>query len=76
MEMFPINQAKAKLSRLVRDANAGQTVIITNGSTPVARLVPYHKSSKRLLGRERDKIAISGDFDDALPDELLRGFQQ
>jgi len=76
MEMFPINQAKAKLSRLVRDANTGQTVIITNGSTPVARLVPYHKSSKRLLGCERDKIVIASDFDDPLPEEMLLGFQQ
>jgi prevent-host-death family protein len=76
MELYPINQAKAKLSRLIRDANAGQTVIITNGSTPVARLVPYHKLAKRRLGCERDKIKISEDFDDPLPEELLRDFQQ
>jgi len=34
---------KAQLSRYVREARAGQEVIVLDRMTPVAKLVPYHE---------------------------------
>jgi prevent-host-death family protein len=36
---YTVHQAKTNLSKLLKEAEAGQEVIITRGKTPVAKLV-------------------------------------
>ncbi len=38
-ETVPLNEAKTRLSELVRRVEAGEEIVIRHGATPVARLV-------------------------------------
>lgn len=72
-----IYEAKTRLSELVEQAHAGQTVIIAKGGTPMAKLVPLHEEPKRkiVFGLMKDEIWIAPDFDAPLPDDLLDLFE-
>lgn len=77
MTKVNIHEAKTHLSRLLKRVIAGEEVIIAKNGQPVAKLVPFRKPGKeRQLGTERGKIRISPDFDDPLPDEILRAFYE
>lgn len=72
-----VHEAKTHLSRLLKRVMAGEEIVIANNGEPVAKLVPFRKPRrKRILGTERGKIWISPDFDDPLPDEILRAFYE
>lgn len=74
----PVNiyEAKTQLSRLVDRAAAGEEIIIARAGRPMARLVPLQPHPPlRVPGRWKGKIRIAPDFDDPLPDELLRAFE-
>ena len=72
-----IYEAKTRLSELVEQAHAGQTVIIAKGGTPMAKLVPLHDGPKRKIvyGLMKGEIDIADDFDAPLPDDLLDLFE-
>ena len=72
-----IYEAKTRLSELVDQAHAGQTVIIAKAGTPMAKLVPLHHGPKRkiVFGLMKGQIEIAADFDAPLPDELLDLFE-
>jgi prevent-host-death family protein len=62
---YTVHQAKTHLSRLLKEAEAGNEVTILRGKKPVAKLVPIDKPKKqevpfRLMGAYRGKIQ----FDD------------
>ena len=71
-----IFEAKTNLSELLRQVQAGETVIITSGreKTPVARLEAMEpKPAPQRLGLLADKnIVIPDSFWDPLPEEELR----
>ncbi len=48
MKTVNLAQAKAKLSALVEEAEAGETVCITKHGKPVAQLVPFEQAKKPL----------------------------
>lgn len=66
-------EAKTRLSELVEQAHAGQTVIIAKAGTPMAKLVPLDgpKKAKIKFGLLKGQFVESADFDDPLPDEEL-----
>jgi len=72
-----IYEAKTRLSELVDQAHAGQTVIIAKAGTPMAKLVPLSEGPKRKIvyGLMKGEFVESPDFDDPLPDELLDLFE-
>jgi len=71
-----IYEAKTHLSRLVDRALRGDDIVITRHGRPVARLVPAARArSPRRLGALRGQIRVKADFDAALPDDILAGFQ-
>lgn len=71
-----ITEAKAQLSRLVDQAQAGKRVIIGKAGKPVALLTAYDADAEpRTLGGWQGKVWIAEDFDDPLPDDLQRSFQ-
>jgi prevent-host-death family protein len=69
MEKVNIYEAKTRLSELVREALAGEEVIISKNGIPAVRLVPVRKeNTKRELGFYAGKIVIADDFDAPLED--------
>ena len=72
MTMF---EAKTELSKLVKLAAAGETVILTSGreKRPVARLEAIAPVGKKRLGvLETPGFRLPEDFFDPLPEEELR----
>jgi prevent-host-death family protein len=71
-----MREARAHLSRLVKDAMAGEEIIIARRGRPIARLAPFTPPEKpRVFGRMRGKIGISDDFDAPLSDDVFAAFQ-
>ena len=72
-----IYEAKTRLSELVDQAHAGQTVIIAKAGTPMAKLVPLHHGPKRKIvcGLMKGQFVEAPDFDAPLPDDLLDLFE-
>jgi prevent-host-death family protein len=76
--MDPVNlyEAKTKLSQLVERAAAGEEIIIAKAGRPLARLVPLAKrTTPRPLGLLAGQVWIGDDFDDPLPDEIMKHFE-
>ena len=76
MKTVNIHAAKTHLSRLVADVAAGGEVIIAKHGKPMARLVPLaaEEPKQRVLGALAGKIKVPDNFDDPLPDEVLKLF--
>ena len=74
MAAVGVHEAKTNLSRLIRQANAGEEILITRGGKPVARLVGIEKSSDRVLDRDIGAFDVPDGFNDPLPEDLLRLF--
>lgn len=73
--LFNIHDAKTHFSRLVERAAAGEEVVIGKAGKPVAKLVPYERSSEpRKPGAWRGRVRIAEDFDD-LPAEMAAAFR-
>ncbi len=70
-----VHQAKTHLSKLLKRVAAGEEVVITRSGEPVARLVPIADMRPRRLGIDRGVFSVPDDFDDPLPDEVLRSFE-
>jgi prevent-host-death family protein len=76
MDTVNLYEAKTKLSQLVERAAAGEEIIIAKAGRPLARLVPLAKrTTPRPLGLLAGKVEIGDDFDDPLPDEIMRHFE-
>lgn len=74
-----IHAAKTRLSSLIAEVEKGGEVVIARAGKPVAKLVPMENASKpppdRRPGFLKGKIRIGPDFDDPLPEEILRAFR-
>jgi prevent-host-death family protein len=71
---YTIGEAKTNLSKLVRQAEEGQEVVLSRGSRPVARLVAITDSAttvKRTPGRMRGRLFVPDDFDE-WPEDIAR----
>lgn len=67
--MMNVHEAKTHFSRLLERVSQGEEVVIAKAGRPVAKLVPYRKSSAdRVPGSWRGRVSISDDFDDLPPD--------
>jgi prevent-host-death family protein len=75
-KIVKLYEAKTHLSDLVERAARGEEFIIAKGDEPMARLVPLTKLAKGLApGGWEGRIHISDDFDDPLPADIMRGFE-
>jgi prevent-host-death family protein len=72
---YTVHQAKTHLSRLIKEAEAGEEVIVTRGTKPVAKLVairpPEPDGRRTLAGAYRGKISWTADAFDPMTDEEL-----
>lgn len=73
MTTVTIHTAKTQLSKLIRQVEQGEEVIIARGKTPVARLVPCAtEQPKRGFGSMKGKVSLDDSFWDPLPEEELK----
>jgi antitoxin (DNA-binding transcriptional repressor) of toxin-antitoxin stability system len=69
-----ISDTQTNLQELVSLMLEGTEIIFTEGSTPLARLVPITSSTTpRTAGLHPGAIWTSNDFDEPLPEEFWTG---
>ena len=68
-----VGEAKTHLSRLLRRVADGEEITILRGREPVARLVPI-RPRRPIFGTDAGRFDVPDDFDDPLPDDILRDF--
>jgi prevent-host-death family protein len=72
-----VHAAKTNLSKLIEQACAGEEVIISRGSQPVARLVPVKPpAERRVFGRLKGQFVVGDEFFEPLSDEELAAWDQ
>ena len=70
-----ISVAPLHLTRLFELVATGEEIVIATAGKPVARLVPLERHREpRQPGLLQGKIWIAGDYDDALPQEVMAAF--
>ncbi len=74
MREVGVHEAKTNLSRLLRQVEAGEDVVILRGGEPVAKLVRA-APRRRELGMDEGRFTVPDDFDDQLPEDLQRAFE-
>jgi prevent-host-death family protein len=70
---YTVHQAKTNFSRLLKEAEAGQEVVVMRGSKPVARIVAIEpdNSAKRVPGGFEGLVQADDRIFDPLTDEQL-----
>ena len=69
-----VHDAKARLSELIRAAEAGASVLISRRGRAVVRLVAVEQRRRSKFGMDRGLVQIAPDFD-SLPEDVLREFE-
>lgn len=73
-DIVPLNEAKTRLSELIRRVEAGEEIVIRRGQTPVARLIAERHTRIAAPGALRGRIRIAEDFDAPLQEfDAYRG---
>jgi antitoxin (DNA-binding transcriptional repressor) of toxin-antitoxin stability system len=68
-----IRELPARLEEALALATSGGEVILTDGATPRARIVPLGGASPRVPGLHAGAIQTAPDFDAPLPDAFWGG---
>ncbi|MFP4409119.1 MAG: type II toxin-antitoxin system Phd/YefM family antitoxin [Spirochaetaceae bacterium] len=68
MKSVTVHEAKTHLSQLLREVEAGETVVVARGRTPVAQLVPFQGSRRRFDGASGLVLRMDEKFDEPLDD--------
>jgi prevent-host-death family protein len=75
MEKVNMHEAKTRLSQLVARVEAGEEIVIARAGRPVARLAPLaSRRGRRRLGALDGRFRVPDDFNDPLPEALLKAF--
>jgi antitoxin (DNA-binding transcriptional repressor) of toxin-antitoxin stability system len=73
MKLIELPENETLLLRLIEDVRAGEEIILTQGQTPLARLVSIERfqpnQPKRQLGTAKGQVWMSDDFD-ATPNDF------
>ncbi len=76
MTITNIHEAKTRFSQLIKQAQAGEEVIIAKAGVPVAKLIRYDENDvPRRPGFWRGKVKIADDFDE-LPEAFTAFFKE
>jgi prevent-host-death family protein len=74
MKQVNVHQAKNQLSRLLREVEDGEQVVIARNGTPVAKLVPHVEERKpREPGWAKGRVWMAPDFDE-FDEQIARDF--
>ena len=70
-----IHDAKTHFSKLINQALNGEDIVIARGGKPLVRLTPYSSETEfRHGGQFKGLIEVSDDFNDPLPEDILKLF--
>lgn len=76
MTTVGVGEAKTHLSRLLKQVEDGEEVVIERGGRPVARLVPITASPRRSwVGMDAGTFTVPEDFNDPLPPDVQQYFE-
>ncbi len=76
MDIINVHEAKTHLSRLIHKVLQGEEVIIAKKGKPLVRMVPFVQArQKRIPGLSKGSIQMRENFDEPLPDEIIRAFE-
>ena len=75
MVVVNVYEARARLSRLLAQVEAGEEVLIARRGNPVARLVPCKALGKRQPDVLKGKVVVPDSFFEPLPEETLRAWE-
>jgi antitoxin (DNA-binding transcriptional repressor) of toxin-antitoxin stability system len=77
METITVDQMQRDLPGYLRRVNAGETLVIVEGDTPVVELKPVAPSARgiRPFGLSAGQFSVPDDFDAPLPDSVLADFE-
>ncbi|EFI34076.1 prevent-host-death family protein [Desulfonatronospira thiodismutans ASO3-1] len=76
MDTINVHEAKTHLSRLIQKVLQGEEVIIAKKGRPLVRMVPFDQSrQKRVPGLSKGSIKMRENFDEPLPDDIIRAFE-
>ena len=71
-----IHEAKTHFSKLINQVLNGEDIVIARGGKPLVRLTPYSLETEfRHGGQFKGLIEVSDDFNDPLPEDILKLFQ-
>ena len=61
----------------LREVEAGESFVILNAERPIAEIKPIPPATNELrpYGRCKGMFTVPDDFDDPLPEEILRDFE-
>jgi antitoxin (DNA-binding transcriptional repressor) of toxin-antitoxin stability system len=75
MTSVSVHEAKTHLSRLLKQVEAGEEVVIMRNKAPIARIVREGPPKKKpLLGALKGQVLIDDRFFEPLPDEELKAW--
>ena len=63
MQTFNVHEAKTQFSRILREIEQGQEVLIARDGVVVARIIPERASTGIKIGRDEGKGKLREDFD-------------
>jgi antitoxin (DNA-binding transcriptional repressor) of toxin-antitoxin stability system len=73
-KLVDVAEAQQHLYELLLLAQQGNEVIIANGNTPIARLIPMTGvSNPRVAGLNQGAMRVRDDFNEPLPDSFWLG---
>ncbi len=76
MAIVNVHEAKTHLSRLLERVKAGEEIVLGKAGKPIAKIVPFSpKSEPRKPGIAKGKIWIAENFDDPLPEDMMKVFR-
>lgn len=76
MNTVNIYDAKTHLSKLIDQAAGGDDILIARSGKPVARLTSLTTLRRHVrFGVLKGEIRISEDFDEPLPDDVIKSFE-
>ena len=70
-----VGEAKTNLSRLLKQVESGEEIIIARNGKPVARLLPVQKLGTRQPDVFTGKFVLPDSFFDPLPEEELKAWE-
>lgn len=70
-----VHEAKTNLSRLLKQVEAGEEIVIARNGKPVARLISCKPRRKRQPDIFKGRVVIDDSFFDPLPEEELRAWE-
>jgi len=77
MKQLNVYEAKTQLSSLLDQVSKGESFIIAKAGKPIARLSPLNSGKRHnfKFGTMKGKIKLAPDFDDPLPEEVIKSFE-